>query len=227
MNQLLKTCITLLSFSQMASSKKQFYPAADRNKQPILDVLKDHISLSDKRKCLEISSGSGQHVSFFAPHFPNVRFYPSEESRFLFDSINEHVKSDGLGNVEQARYIDASSPPETWYDGKLQKETLDYVYNCNMIHLVPFSTTEGLFRGSSYYLKPNGLLITYGAYADNGILTPESNVRFNESIKSLNPAHGIRDITLELVPAAKKFHFVLLKKYDMPANNKILVWQKQ
>ncbi|XP_026684373.1 methyltransferase-like 26, partial [Diaphorina citri] len=151
-NQLLKTCITLLSFSQMASSKKQFYPAADRNKQPILDILKDHISLSDKRKCLEISSGSGQHVSFFAPHFPNVRFYPSEESRFLFDSINEHVKSDGLGNVEQARYIDASSPPETWYDGKLQKETLDYVYNCNMIHLVPFSTTEGKQKSSPLYI---------------------------------------------------------------------------
>lgn len=132
--------------------RKQFYPAADRNKQPILDVLKDHISLSDKRKCLEISSGSGQHVSFFAPHFPNVRFYPSEESRFLFDSINEHVKSDGLGNVEQARYIDASSPPETWYDGKLQKETLDYVYNCNMIHLVPFSTTEGKQKSSPLYI---------------------------------------------------------------------------
>uniref|UniRef100_A0A8D9BU73 UPF0585 protein CG18661 n=1 Tax=Cacopsylla melanoneura TaxID=428564 RepID=A0A8D9BU73_9HEMI len=116
---LLKFCLLYcLSCSQMAASdKKQFYPAADRNKQPILDILKKHISTSENRNCLEIASGSGQHVSFFAPHFPNIEFHPSEECRYLFDSIDEYIKFSGLTNVKPARFIDASSQPEKWFDG--------------------------------------------------------------------------------------------------------------
>ncbi|KAL1463305.1 hypothetical protein WDU94_015068 [Cyamophila willieti] len=210
-----------------ASDKKQFYPAADRNKQPILDILKKHISISESKKCLEIASGSGQHISFFAPHFPNIEFHPSEECQYLFDSIDEYAKTSGLTNVKPARFIDASSQPEKWFDGTpVEKGSFDYIYNCNMIHLVPLQSTEGLFKGSNYYLKPHGLLITYGAYADKGVLTPQSNIDFNESIKSRNPAHGIRDITLELEPLAKQYNIELKHKYDMPANNKILIWQK-
>lgn len=225
---ILKICVLSISCVQMANtSNKQFYPAANRNRQPILNILKKIISTCQTGKCLEIASGSGQHIAFFAPHFPDIEFYPSEESQFLFDSINEHVNSTGLTNVHPARYLDAANSPESWYDGQLQRESLDFIYNCNMIHLVPMSTTEGLFRGVNHYLKPHGILITYGAYADNGILTPDSNVQFNRSIQSLNPTHGIRDITLDLIPLAKNYNIVLLEKYDMPANNKLLVWQKQ
>lgn len=123
--------------------RKQFYPAADRNKQPILDILQKTLSSTGSQKFLEIASGSGQHISFFAPHFPKIQFYPSEESQFLFDSIDEYLTLNGLTNVHPAKQMDAGNSPESWYGGELEKESLDYIYNCNMIHLVPLSTTEG------------------------------------------------------------------------------------
>lgn len=84
----------------------------------------------------------------------------------------------------------------------------------------------GLFKGSCYALKQNGKLFTYGPYADNGVITPQSNVDFNQSMKSRNPSWGLRDITQQLVPIASKYDFTLTEKIAMPANNYFLVWSK-
>ncbi|MEO5658518.1 MAG: DUF938 domain-containing protein, partial [Polaromonas sp.] len=45
-----------------------FSPAADRNKQPILDVLRE--LLPESGNALEIASGTGQHVAWFAASLP-------------------------------------------------------------------------------------------------------------------------------------------------------------
>lgn len=83
-----------------------------------------------------------------------------------------------------------------------------------------------MFKGSSFVLKPNGKLFTYGPYADNGVITPQSNVIFDHSLKSRNPSWGLRDITKQLVPTASKYGFTLTEKIDMPSNNNFLVWSK-
>lgn len=84
----------------------------------------------------------------------------------------------------------------------------------------------GLFKGSCYALKPNGRLFTYGAYANNGVITPQSNIDFNSSIKARNPGWGLRDITDQLVPIASKYGFTLIDQIAMPSNNHFLVWSK-
>lgn len=84
----------------------------------------------------------------------------------------------------------------------------------------------GLFKGSSHVLKSNGKLLTYGPYSDNRVITPQSNIDFNESLKSRNPAWGLRDITIQLVPTATKYNFILTEKIEMPSNNYLLVWSK-
>jgi tRNA G46 methylase TrmB len=53
-----------------SAPKRMFAPAADRNKEPICKVLQKY--LPEKGCVLEIASGSGQHVSYFAANLPST-----------------------------------------------------------------------------------------------------------------------------------------------------------
>uniref|UniRef100_A0A182MK56 Peptidase S1 domain-containing protein n=1 Tax=Anopheles culicifacies TaxID=139723 RepID=A0A182MK56_9DIPT len=101
----------------------------------------------------------------------------------------------------------------------------DYMLNINMIHISPIACAKGLFYNASELLKPGGLLITYGPYAVDGVLTPDSNVQFNTSLQQRNPEWGIRD-TSDLCKMALQKGITLVEMIDMPANNKCLIWRK-
>lgn len=204
---------------------------AERNKEPILQVLRQYVKPPNDgntmQKLLEISSGSGQHVAHIAPHFPFVEFQPTEYDRSMLESISLYIQKNDLKTVKPPLYLNAADPIESWADGKILPDSLDYVLNVNLVHVSPWACSIGLFSGCSTALKPGGILFTYGAYADNGVIEPQSNIDFDKEIRARNSEWGLRDITKELVPLAKQANIVLLHKYDLPANNKLLVWQKQ
>ena len=85
----------------------------------------------------------------------------------------------------------------------------------------------GLFRGCGTYLKRNGLLLLYGPFAYDGVISPESNVNFDKSLKSSNQLWGIRDVNRQLIPLASKYHLSLYARHQLPANNDLLVWKKE
>lgn len=199
--------------------------SADRNKGPILSSLKKLIN-PFCGKMLEISSGTGQHVSFFASNFPYIEFQPTEFDLSLLESINAYTNDVNLSNVLPAKFLDVSTEPNQWLDGELIENKYDYVLNVNMMHISEWKCTEGLFKGSFHVLTTNGKLFTYGPYADNGVITPQSNVNFNLSLMSRNSDWGLRDITKQLVPIASKYSFKLTEIIEMPSNNKLLVWSK-
>ncbi|KAG7281996.1 hypothetical protein CRUP_003054 [Coryphaenoides rupestris] len=186
-------------------------PAAERNKGPILAVLRDCVDAGKPLRALEVSSGSGQHVAHFAQALRNI----------TIEAYRAHYR---LDTVKPPVHLDASSPCETW--GSIQPESLDLVVNINMIHISPVTCTEGLFKGAGQILKPQGILLTYGPYAVNGQITPESNVNFDYSLRQRNPAWGLRDISL-LSSMAQKSGLFLEKVVDMPANNKCLIFRKE
>lgn len=211
------------SRSETMAAKKLVYPAADRNKDPILSVLKRYIQRGTNQTLLEISSGSGQHVAHFAPHFPHVTFYPSEYEPRLLESIAAYANE--YSNIKYPLRIDVTTYYQLWGNGIFKPNSLEYIYNANMMHITRFECTIGLFTNVGQLLKPNGLLITYGPYAFNGQITPQSNVNFDKSLRSQDPSWGLRDVS-ELKKLAEMNDIKLIEIVDMPANNKMIIWRK-
>lgn len=224
-------------------------PAAERNKEPILEVLKETLDASKQLRVLEIASGTGtlhffsgayfkeffwiwmsfysfvlflgQHAAHFAKHFVNFLWQPTEVNTSNFKSISIYASLLPSNNVLDPIRVDVSEPIGNWSED-ITKHKFDVIYCCNLIHISPYSCTTGLFQASGKLLKPgSGLLITYGPYAENGVLTPESNVRFDEGLKMQCEDWGVRDI-VDLVKLAEQNGLKYLKKIDMPANNKML-----
>lgn len=205
------------------SSRKMNYPSADRNKIHILEVLKKHLKTDGQGKVLELASGTGQHCSYFGTHFPNLEFQPSDIESSLFDSITAYADDTPTKNIRHPVKLDVSaSNIEDWN----LNEIFDYIICVNLIHVSPIECSIGLFRNGSKIMKPGGLIITYGAYAYKGVIEPQSNIDFDRSIRSQQPNWGLRDI-IDLEKIAHEYGIVLKHKYDMPSNNKCLVWEKQ
>lgn len=217
-------CFIYCSFK----GEKLIYPAASRNKEPILQVLKRFIitdtdNVSDESPLfVEIASGSGQHVAHFAPHFPGVKFQPTEVDTNLFGSISFYATNCETNNILQPMLLDVRNKLSCY---GFEENCIDYMYNANMIHISPYECTIGLFENAGTYLKPEAFMITYGPYSKDGIITPQSNIDFDKSLKARDPLWGIRDIN-DLVKLGEENNLCLIDTIEMPANNKTLVWKK-
>lgn len=207
-------------------------PSASRNQGPILEVLKLVLDKDTPNlKCLEISSGTGQHVTYFSSRFPNIQFQPSEFNEGMFSSIIAYKQNFKTTNVSDPVKIDISVPHTEWpADAEgcpfaEQEKSFDYILCINMIHITPIECTEGLFRNCSKLLKVGRHLITYGPYFVSGVESAESNVRFDAMLKSQDPRWGVRNLSA-VKKIASFFEFECTTIFDLPCNNMLVVWTK-
>ncbi|XP_001993122.2 UPF0585 protein CG18661 isoform X2 [Drosophila grimshawi] len=211
------------------SAMKRTHPSADRNSQPISEALLLQVDRkTPEMRLLEIASGSGQHAGFLAPLIPNVVYQPTEYSLEDFDSIGAYVADCPTGNIRSPLFVDISKELQQWEAKTLEEvkvASYDYMLNCNMMHISPWACSEGLFRAAGQLLKAGGKLFTYGPYAQDGQLTPQSNVDFDANLRQRNPAWGIRDISnLKVLAQQNGLQLELIT--NMPSNNKFLTWLK-
>ena len=192
--------------------------AAERNKHPILDVLRQ--ALPAQGHALEIASGTGQHVAWFATHLPQWTWQPSDADARALCSIAAHTSGQGLANVHPPVQLDVMAP------GWLPQPTLfDLVYCANMLHISPWATCAALMQGSAQHLAVDGVLVTYGPYLEADVPTAEGNLAFDQSLRMRNPAWGIRRREdVEQVAAGAGLR--LAARHAMPANNLLLVWAR-
>ena len=193
--------------------------AADRNKQAILEVMVGLVPAHGN--ALEIASGTGQHVAWFASGLPGWTWQPSDVQPDGFASVNVWVTEQGVRNVRSPVVIDVMA--HNWLPGQ---QFFDLIYCANMLHIAPWATCAALMRGSAQHLAPGGRLVTYGPYLEDGVSTSPGNLAFGQSLRERNPAWGIRlleDVVLE----AAKTGLKLIARHAMPANNLLLVWARQ
>jgi len=191
--------------------------ATDRNREPILEVLRR--VLPPAGLVLEIASGTGQHVEFFARALPALRWQPSDPSAAHLESIRAWALASGVDNIADPIALDVETQP--W-----PVTRADAILNINMIHIAPWSVTEALFRGAARLLSSPGVLFLYGPFKRDGRHTAESNQRFDERLQGEDPRWGVRDLgDVEAVAAA--VGFLAPEIIPMPANNLSLVFRRR
>jgi hypothetical protein len=193
-------------------------PAADRNKQPILDVLRR--VLPPAGAALEIASGTGQHVAWFAAALPGWTWQPTDFDESSFASIDAYAAQAGLANVLPPLQVDVTAP-----EWPVAGRTFDAIYCANMLHISPWATCAGLMAGGARHLAAKGVLVTYGPYLEDGVPTAPGNLQFDISLHARHPAWGIRRLE-DVKREAQQAGLALRERREMPANNLLLVFAR-
>ena len=190
-------------------------PASERNREPILAVLRNEFS--DCKAVLEVGSGSGQHAVWFAAELPWLRWQPSDLAENLA-GINAWIDYAGRENVMRPLLLDVRQPPRFG-------RQYDALFSANTAHIMGIDGVEAMFDLAGRVLTPGGILCLYGPFREDGEFDTDSNRRFDKSLRMQDANMGLRDLEV-LEQFAGANHMTRLRRYAMPANNQMLVWRK-
>jgi SAM-dependent methyltransferase len=191
-------------------------PSTERNRDPILAVLRDQFATC--RRVLEIGSGTGQHAVHFAAALPHLQWQPSDLPD-MHPGIRAWIAHAGLANVLPPIALDAARPG-TW-----PAQRFDAVFTANTLHIMGWPEVEALFAALPRVLDADARVVVYGPFNVGGTYTAPSNATFDAWLKAEDPKRGIRD--LEAVQAlATRAGLAFVADVAMPANNRCVVWRK-
>lgn len=191
-------------------------PPAERNKQPIADVLAR--VLPKAGLVLEIASGTGQHAEHFARAFPSLTWQPSEPEAESRAVLIERVRRAALPNLRVPLALDVHAPPSL--DG------FAAVVCSNMIHIAPWSACAALLACAERWLTAGAPLVLYGPFKRGGQHTAPSNAAFDADLQRRDPQWGVRDLD-DVVALARRHSLELDEVVAMPANNFTVVLRRQ
>jgi SAM-dependent methyltransferase len=193
-----------------------FSEACERNKDPILEVLRP--LLADCSRVVEVGAGTGQHAVHFARQLAHLEWQPTDRREYL-PGIVARIAAEGTANLCPPVELDVMQsewPPLT----------ADAVYSANTLHIMSWTEVEAFYRGVGRILGEGGLLAVYGPFRYAGRFTSDSNAAFDRSLRSRDPASGIRDFeSVNELAAAQGL--ALEADRAMPANNQLLVWRRR
>ncbi|MEP7328475.1 MAG: DUF938 domain-containing protein [Betaproteobacteria bacterium] len=193
---------------------KPYSAACDRNREPILAALREH--LKGNINVLEVGSGTGQHAVYFAAALPHVRWQTSDRA----------VNIPGLRAwLSEAALPNTFGPIVFDVNGDWPATQFDAVFTANTLHIMAWDEVVLFFAGLPAVLAPNAIVIAYGPFNEGGRFTSDSNAAFDAQLRASNPQQGIRDI--DAVNAlARGAGLTLVDDRPMPANNRCLVWRR-
>lgn len=195
-------------------SGKPFSAACERNRDPILAVLRD--AFADRRRVLEIGSGTGQHAVYFAAALPHLAWQTSERAEAL----------PGLQAwLDDAKLPNTPPPLTLEVGGVWPRETYDAVFSANTLHIMSWAEVQLLFAALPAATTLDAKLAIYGPFNYAGRHTSDSNAAFDASLKARSPQMGLRDAA-EVDALAAAAGFDLVDDVAMPANNRLRLWQR-
>ena len=202
------------------SLDKPYSPSCDRNREPILAVLREHFATC--HDVLEIGSGTGQHAVYFAAAMPWLRWQCSDVADNL-PGIRMWLDEAALPNTPAPIELDVARGP--WPTQTFGAPRFDAVFSANSLHIMGWAEVEALFAGLDALLAPGASLVVYGPFNYGGDYTSDSNREFDGWLKARDPRSAIRDF--EAVDAlAQAIGLRLVADLAMPANNRCLVWRR-
>jgi len=179
--------------------------------------MQQFITSSDQR-LLEVGSGTGQHAVYLAPHFPHMIWVTSDVKE-NHEGIKMWLAESGAPNI--------IGPGEFQIgEDKFPNGNFDVVFTANTFHIMHWYQCEELMDMLGKNLNAGAKVLIYGPFNYDGKFTSESNREFDESLQKRDPLMGIRDFE-EVVRYMEKRAFALLKDNEMPANNRLLVFEKK
>jgi SAM-dependent methyltransferase len=193
-----------------------FSAACERNKDPILEVLR--IRFADRTQVLEIGSGTGQHAVYFARALTHLTWHPTEQLAYLED-LAERVKLEGPQNLRPPTLLDVRQA--VW-----PLRSVDAMFTANTLHIMSWPEVMALYRGLGGVLAPGGVLCVYGPFRYEGRYTSDSNREFDRMLQDRDPNSGLRDIQA-ITALAAQYGLRLDADHDLPANNRLLVFSKE
>jgi SAM-dependent methyltransferase len=200
---------------------KPYAESSEVNKAPILAVLKE--IFAERKRVLEIASGTGQHAVYFGRELPHLIWQPSELPQNL-PGIQAWLDEAQLPNVLAPLALDVNDAHWDVNDARWPVTAVDAIFNANTVHIISWPEVERLFAHIARVIAPGGCVCLYGPYNYDGKFTSESNARFDVWLKSRDPVSGVRDF--EAVNRLAASHGLeLLRDIAMPSNNRMLVWQ--
>ncbi len=191
-------------------------PACENNKRFILEILQRVFETC--QSVLEIGSGTGQHAVYLAPRLAPTTWQTSDLNE-NHPGINAWLEAFPADNLQAPLELDVDAPrwPIT--------QPIDAVFTANTCHIMAWSSVENMFSRLGEILPENGVLAIYGPFNYDNQYTSDSNARFDAWLKERGAHQGIRDFEA-LNELAHDEGFSLTEDNAMPANNRLLVWQK-
>ncbi len=202
------------------SDNRLNFPATSRNRDHIASVLSNYVSPNGL--FLEIASGSGEHGVFFQKTFPSIIWQTSDPELMHRKSIISWINHMGLSS-KMPHPLDIDVVKIPWPVSKDIRSLIKGIVCINMIHISPWSCTKALFEESKNHLDKNSFLMLYGPFLTKTKQTCESNLNFDQSLKSQNPLWGLRDLD-DVNKIALKNGFRHDKTVEMPANNLSVIY---
>ncbi len=204
----------------MNLDQREHSPSCDRNREPILEVLRRILPSEGGGLVLEIASGTGQHAAWFASRFPHLTWQPSDIDARLRASIAAWIAYEGVTNARPPLALDVAAEwPDPDYD-------IVAMLNVNMIHISPWRACEGLMAKAGSLLPADAPLFMYGPYARGGGHTAPSNEAFDRALRARNPEWGIRNLE-DVIACATANGLDHVETVEMPANNLSVVYRRR
>ncbi len=198
------------------TNHKPFAQSCAENQQVILNTIAP--LLQTAKKVLEIGSGTGQHAVYFARAMPHLLWQTSDRPE-NHQGIQMWIADSGLSNVLAPLELDVAR--SKWPQG----QHYDAIFSANTCHIMHQHEVESFITHAAKQLPAQGRLMIYGPFNYQGHYTSDSNAAFDQWLKSRDPESGIKDFEY-LHQLASTADMSLLEDYEMPQNNRILVWQK-
>jgi Protein of unknown function (DUF938) len=163
--------------------------------------------LKERKKVLEIGSGTGQHAAYFAGELPHLVWQASDVAANL-----PGIREWGV------------TPIELDVDREWPTIDADAVFTANTCHIMSWPQVERLFEGIGTIGSVTSVCI-YGPFNYGGRHTSESNARFDAMLRGRDPASGLRDFEA-IAALALKNGMRVQEDNPMPANNRLLVFTR-